>query len=112
MTLVCISVIMMYDLYRELRTNVGTHILGTFFGGLVMNQKRILNARKELQRIGTSKASGDALRFMYANMLAFERGLSVTANSIVWPIPDLFNKITGVTAGEIRDSYLELKKEL
>jgi len=33
LTLACISVIMMYDLYRELRINVGTHILGTFFGG-------------------------------------------------------------------------------
>jgi len=66
--------------------------------------KPIKEARKELMRIGCSKAEGDALRFMYANILAFEQGLSVESNSIEWPVPDLYKEL-----GEVPDSEIYRK---
>ncbi len=67
----------------------------------------IKKARKELIRVGCSKAEGDALRFMYANILAFEQGLSVKANSINWPIPGLYKEL-----GEVPDSGIYRKVQL
>jgi hypothetical protein len=67
----------------------------------------IKEAKKELIRVGCSKAEGDALRFMYANMLAFEQGLSVEANSIDWPIPGLYKEL-----GEVPDSGIYRKVQL
>ncbi len=68
----------------------------------------IKDARKELKRVGTAHAKGDALRFMYANLLAFEQGLSVTANSINWPIPDLY----AVLGKANNDSILDLVQKI
>ncbi len=53
----------------------------------------IKEARKQLKAIGTSRAEGDALRFMYANLIAVEAGLSGKANSIVWPIPEIYKDL-------------------
>jgi len=69
--------------------------------------KSIKEAREELIQIGCSKAEGDALRFMYANMLAFEQGLSVEPNSINWPVPDFYKIL-----GEVPDSGIHRKVQL
>ena len=69
----------------------------------------IKDARKELKRVGTSKAEGDALRFMYANLLAFEQGLSSRGNSIDWPIPEFYAVLGTVPDDEIRNKYKQLQ---
>ena len=71
----------------------------------------IKEARKELIRVGCSKAKGDALRFMYANLLAFELRLSTTPNSIVWPIPELYEKFGKAPDDKILDRMKELRIE-
>ena len=74
-----------------------------------MSKSVIVEARKELIRAGCTNATGNALRFMYANLLAFEQGLSITANSVAWPIPEVFDQVMGITDEEIRASYLRLR---
>ena len=69
--------------------------------------ERLKAARKELHRVGTSKATGDVLCFMYANMLAFEQHLSAKANSISWPIPEFFEQLIDETDEQIRKNYLK-----
>ncbi len=64
----------------------------------------IKKARKQLIRVGCSKAEGDVLRFMYANLLAFEQRLSTTSNSLEWPIPDLYKEL-----GEEPDSRILIR---
>jgi hypothetical protein len=61
----------------------------------------IKEARKELRRVGTSRAEGDALRYMYANLLAFHWGMSRKANSLLWPIPVLYEHLGSVPDDEI-----------
>jgi len=72
----------------------------------------LIAASKELTRCGTAHATGNALRLMYANLLAFEKRLSVTTKSMSWPIPELFDELTGANDEEIRFNYLKLRKEL
>ena len=64
----------------------------------------IKDARKELKRVGCSKATGDALRFMYANMIAFKQCLSNKANSIDWPIPELYAKLSTIPDDQISEA--------
>lgn len=77
----------------------------------MIGTKRLKAARKKLRCVGTSKATGDALCFMYANLLAFEHHLSTKTNSVVWPIPDYFEQLIGETDAQIRDNYLKLHKD-
>jgi hypothetical protein len=74
----------------------------------MISAERLKAARKELKRVGTSKATGDAFCFMYANMLAFGRHLSVNADNIAWPIPDFFEQIIGETDEQTRNNFLRL----
>ena len=68
----------------------------------------IKDARKELKRAGCSGAEGDALRFMYANLLAFKLYLSTKANSISWPVPDLYAELGTVPDDKIRAKFMEI----
>ncbi len=68
----------------------------------------IQEARKELKRVGTSHAEGDALRFMYANMLAFEHRMSVDPLNTKWPVNCLYEHLQGTPDGEIRTEYKRL----
>lgn len=76
----------------------------------MITTQRLKAARKELKRVGTSKATGDAMCFMYAHMLAFERHLSVNPFSISWPIPETFEELIDETDEQIRDNYLRLRR--
>ena len=68
----------------------------------------IKDARKELKRVGTSKAEGDALRFMYANLVACQACLSSKANSINWPIPEIYEGLGSYPDDKIRDGFREM----
>ena len=68
----------------------------------------ILEAQKELKRIGTSKATGDALRFMYANLIAFETSLNCEGNSTNWPIPKIYAELGAFSDDAIRDGYKQI----
>lgn len=72
--------------------------------------KDIKEARKNLIRTGCSKAEGDALRFMYANLLAFERRLSSKPNSIKWPIPELYRELGTVPDDKIYDKVKQMRQ--
>ncbi len=69
----------------------------------------IKEARKKLKQVGTSKAEGDALRFMFANLLAFEQGLSVKGNSIDWPIPNFYEILGKVPDDKIYDEVKQIR---
>ncbi len=71
----------------------------------------IKEARKELKRIGTSNAEGDSLRFMYANLAAFEACLSSKANSTVWPIPEMYADLGKYPDDKIREGFYALRKK-
>lgn len=71
--------------------------------------KDIKKARKELIRVGCTKAKGDALRFMYANLLAFEQGLSVKPNNVDWPVPDLYAELGQVVDTQIYARVQEIR---
>ncbi len=71
----------------------------------------IKEARKELIRIGTSKAEGDALRFMYANLTAFQACLSSKANSIDWPIPEIYKELGDYPDDKIREGFYAMNKK-
>lgn len=71
--------------------------------------KTIREARRELIRVGCSKAEGDALRFMCANLLAFEQRLSVEANSIKWPIPEFYAELGEVSDDKIFDKMKQMR---
>lgn len=71
--------------------------------------KDIKEARKDLIQRGCSKAEGDALRFMYANLLAFELRLSNTPNSIKWPIPELYKELGTVPDNKIYDKLKQIR---
>lgn len=71
----------------------------------------IKEARKQLKRTGTSKATGDALRFMYANLIAFHVRLSVKANSIAWPIPEIYEALGNYPDNKIRRGFYEVGKK-
>ena len=71
----------------------------------------IEDARKKLKQVGTSKAESDALRFMYANLLAFEQGLSTQSNSIDWPIPDFYTALGKVPNDKIYDEVARLRRK-
>ena len=71
----------------------------------------IKEARKELIRVGCSKAEGDALRFMYANMLAFELRLSIEPNSINWPVPGFYDILGTVSNDEIYSKFKQMRKD-
>lgn len=68
----------------------------------------IKEARRQLIKHGCSKAEGDVLRFMYANLLAFEHRLSIKANSFAWPIPQLYEALGKVADSEIASEYRRL----
>ena len=70
----------------------------------------IKDARKELKRAGCSGAEGDALRFMYANLLAFKLYLNTKANSISWPVPDLYAELGTVPDNKIRAKFMEIRE--
>jgi len=73
----------------------------------------IKQARAELKRVGTAHAQGDALRFMFANLLAFEHHLSApVANSIKWPIPLLYAALGRVSTDEIWSEFKRLRGDL
>lgn len=71
----------------------------------------IKEARKELKRVGTSKAEGDALRFMYANLTAFQAYLSNKANSIDWPIPEIYKELGEFSDDKIREGFYAMNKK-
>lgn len=75
------------------------------------NMKDIKEARKELKRVGCSQAKGDALRFMYANLLAFEQGLSIEPNSVAWPISEFYRKLGNVPDDKIYDKMKKMRKD-
>ena len=69
----------------------------------------IKEARKDLIKTGCAKAKGDTLRFMYANLLAFEQRLSSTPNSIKWPIPELYRKLGTVPDNKIYEKVKRMR---
>jgi len=67
-------------------------------------------AQKELKKVGCARAKGDALRFMYANLLAFEFGLSSKANITEWPIPEIYKELKTVSDDKVYEKVQELRK--
>lgn len=70
----------------------------------------IKEARKELKKIGHGKAEGDALRFMYANLIALLAHLSVKSNSIQWPIPEIYAELGKVSDKDISEKAREMMR--
>ena len=68
----------------------------------------IKEARKELKRIGTSNATGDALRFMYTGLIAFEACLSSDIHSVAWPADKIFAELQTYADNDIRVGYKEV----
>ena len=71
----------------------------------------IKDARKELKAVGTSKAEGDALRFMYANLTAFQACLSIKANSVDWPISEIYEELGTYPDDKIREGFYAMNKK-
>ncbi len=71
----------------------------------------IKEARKQLKTVGTSRAEGDALRFMYANLIAFHACLSSKANSINWPIPEIYTDLGRYPDDKIHAGFKRLRGE-
>lgn len=61
----------------------------------------VSEARKELRKVGCSKAQGDALRYMYASLVAVQCNLTGKMDHIKWPIPQLYRHLQGVDDGSI-----------
>jgi len=63
----------------------------------------IKEARKELKRVGCSKAEGDALRFMYANLIAFQWHLINSSCRIDWPVSEIYQELGKVADNKIQE---------
>ena len=68
-------------------------------------------ARNKLKAVGTSKAEGDALRFMYANLTAFQACLSTKANSVDWPISEIYEELGTYPDDKIREGFYAMNKK-
>lgn len=69
----------------------------------------IKDAKKLLKKTGTSKATGDAVRFMFANLIAFEIGLSIAGNSTDWPIPEIYADLGKYPEDELLNGRKEVR---